>query len=257
MNKKLKIILIVLLVIAIAVGALVIWQWGNIKAVFMTFKYSEEEINTLIVENDEKIERILDEITPHNLRALTEEEMAKLQSGELTREEALLLIKGLSLSDEERLALEEAIQNGTFKNANEPESESGVNQKSGKNVDEKSKVNTSGVDDIIAEIYLLRAEYVNALSGLEAEAVSSAKSIPNKELTISKRLDFIESYTGRAVALEGQCDARMNSLIALLDEELKKTGGNRAVISEIRSVYASEKELKKSQLLSKYGKYFK
>ncbi|MBR2500199.1 MAG: hypothetical protein IKB60_03880 [Clostridia bacterium] len=68
---------------------------------------------------------------------------------------------------------------------------------------------------------------------------------------------YIEAYTGRAVALEQQCDAEMENIIKEIEAELKKTSSGTELISEIRALYASEKEIKKSQLLSKYSKYFK
>jgi len=237
MKKGLKITLIVFVVIAVVLGALAVWQWSNIKAVFMSFKYSSEEINALVAENEEETDRILKKITTSDMRHLTDEELSRLQSGELSEESALDLIKGCSESD----------------NADGEKSEG----KSGKtsDVNYSAKASGSKIDDIIARIYLLRAEYVGALAGLESEAASYVRSIPSKEWNVSKKLEVVDTFTGRAAALEVQCDARMNSLIRELEAELRRTGGNVGIISEVESVYAAEKELKKSQFLSKYGKY--
>lgn len=263
MKKFLKILLIVILIIAVAVGAFAVWQWDNIKAVITSATHTQEEIDALVAENEEEINKILSELTESKFYPLTDEQRQMLMNGEISEEEALYIIKNGALS--ENISAEPPAQDGkagASPEQNDAGSASKGNDKTKseatdtKNGKSKSAVaDTSKVDDIVSRIYLTRAEYVNALSSLEAEAKSTAGSIPNKERTISRKLDLIDLYTGRAVALEGQCDSKMESLIGELSAELKASGSNMEIISQVRSVYATEKELKKSQLLSKYGKY--
>lgn len=221
MKKTWKVLVIVLLILAIITGALVVWQWNNVKVFFTALQYSADEIDTLITENEGKLDSILNDLSEGDMRGLSDEERDMLLNGELSEEEAISLI-----------------QKHKEENATAPK-------------------DTGRVDEIISRIYLLRSEYVGALSGLEAEAKAAAKKIPKAERTISKKLALIEAYTGRGAALEKQCDAKMENLIQELKAELQKTGGNTSIISEIRSTYASEKRLKKSQLFGKYSKHLK
>ena len=224
MKKLFKTVLVICLCIVLLAGILTVWQWNNIKAFFLSVKYSSEEIDMFHKENEQKIDEILSDLTQGNLQTLTDEEKELLLSGNLTGEEALAIIKNTAG------AKTDTKNNGEYNDR---------------------------VYDLVAQIYLLRSRFTGELANLEAEALSVKKNTPAKERTISKRLMYIESYTGRAVALEQQCDAEMESIINQIDAELEKTSSSKDLILEIRAVYASEKEIKKSQLLSKYSKYFK
>ena len=151
-------------------------------------------------------------------------------------------IEALSKKNEEKITTVLEELNETKITENEVEEDSS----------EKAKLK---IDAVVAEIYKLRSEYVSALSNLEAEAKAMAKSIPKKQRTATKKLEMIEIYTGKAVALEKQCDAKMETLIAKIKAELKGRKESHSLVSEIRSLYESEKKIKKSQLLNKYKKY--
>lgn len=220
MKKVLKIVLIFVLVLVVASGAFVIWQWNNVKALFIALNSPSEKITTLIEENNAKTNEILNKLTDTQMRALSDDERKQLEEGKLSEEEAIKLING--------------------------KTESTYDNKKGKSEE---------IDKIISRIYLLRAEYLNALDNLVAEAKTAVSSVSPKELTISKKLELAEIFTGKGVALESQCDAKMESLISQLKSELEKINGDMNVISDIRAVYESEKKLKKSELFNKYNPY--
>ncbi|MBE7038228.1 MAG: hypothetical protein E7404_04910 [Ruminococcaceae bacterium] len=227
MKKTLKIVLIVFVILAVLVSVVAIWQWDNIKSVYIALNSTPEKIDNLIKQNETKTDEILEKITDVKMRPLTDDERKMLESGELSKEDAIKLINGERNEEEQSEKISEA----------------------------DKKASKKRIDDIIARIYLLRAEYLNALSSLEAEAKATASSIPKKDRTTSKKLELIEKFTGRGVALEGQCDSKMERLLAELKSELERSGLDMTVISEIKSVYASEKQLKKSELFSKYNRY--
>jgi len=112
--------------------------------------------------------------------------------------------------------------------------------------------NTSKIDDIISQVYALRSEFLNSLAVLEKEAVATAKAIPKKERTATKKIELVEQFVEKGSQLEKQCDARMDALISKLRAELKKAGRDTSIISDVYSVYEAEKTAKKSQLLGKY-----
>lgn len=211
---------LILSVIAILIAVLIFWQWGNIKAVFLSLVYSSEQIETIVAEKEEKANEVLKETTSTEFRPLTEEEAAKLQDGSLTKEEALDIIKG--------------------------------------ETDQKNDTSDNGeIDNIISEIYLLRSSYVSELAFLENEAMRAAGAMPKKDRTASKKLSFVNYFVSKAVALEDKCDSQMENILSRLKVVLKKQGKGTALISEIRESYASQKMAKKTQLLNKYSKYIK
>ena len=55
-------------------------------------------------------------------------------------------------------------------------------------------------------------------------------------------------------ALEGECDAQMDSLLSQINDELVRTGGDTSVVSQIKTAYQNEKSLTKSALMDKYKK---
>lgn len=223
MKKVLKVISIIASVLMVLAVVLVIWQWGNVKALFISLNSSQEQISTLIEQNNIKTNEVLNEITDTQLRPLSDEERKKLETGELSKEEAVEKISGYT-----------------------------------DNVKTQDKVQSrKEVDEIISEIYLLRAEYLNALDLLVGEAKSAYRAIPGAERTLTRKAYFAETYTGRAAALEKQCDSKMNNLLSQLKVALEKENKDLKVISEIKSLYNSEKELKKSELINKYSKYRK
>lgn len=107
-------------------------------------------------------------------------------------------------------------------------------------------------DDLIAKMYLLRAEYKGMIDSLLNEAKNEVKSIPKENLTFSKKLDLADKYLSKGSALESQCDEKMETLISKLKSEISKNGGDVKIISKIRQMYENEKQLKKSELINKY-----
>ncbi len=217
MRKVLKILAVILIALVIILASLVVWQWENIKVLWIPVNHSQETIDTMVQENEEHINETLNELTEGNVRALSEDEREKLLKGELSEEDAIKIIK---------------------------------------NTDDKKHQNDN-IDDIVSRMYLLRAEYINRLTSLESEAKSKAKEVLKKKTSISEKLALIEKYTGKGAALEKECDARMKVLVNQLETELKRLGKDTKIISDVREYYEVEKKLKKSQLLSKYSKYLK
>ncbi len=217
MKKVLKILLIIIIILAVLIGGIVVWQWENISALLISVKYTSEDIEVMVKENDDKINAVFDEITEGVLNVLSDEEREKLLTGKL--------------SEEELVHVKEALEN--------PE----------------KQTDSGRVDEIISKIYILRAEYVNKLAKLETQALEERKVIKQGGVTVTELVTFVDKYTGLATSFEKDCDAEMNGYIKELDAELKRLGRDASIISEIRSVYKNEKELKKSQLLDKYGKY--
>lgn len=282
MKKTLTIVLIIFFVLFGMAAAACIWQWDNIKAVYIGLNSTPEKINSLINENEAKTNKILEKITDVQMRPLTDEERKQLETGELSEEDALKLIMGIDKESKIFDIYDDEIFDKSGNNKKAKDKSNISNSDSYKNKDDiilrkdsdvnkalqnnnydkitdvskkDDKVTSASVDAVIARIYLLRAEYLNALSALEGEAMSAASSIPKKDRTTSKKLELIERFTGKGASLEGQCDAKMEKLLTELKVALEKSGGNMSVISEIRSVYASEKQLKKSELMSKYNRY--
>ena len=61
-------------------------------------------------------------------------------------------------------------------------------------------------------------------------------------------------YICLGYALDGECNGKMESILSELQKELKRTGGDASLVSQIRSAYQTEKSLKKAAIIEKYQK---
>ena len=143
---------------------------------------------------------------------MSEEELQKLISGEMSREEAFAIITGRS----------------------------------------KSGAESSKMKDLIVEVYLLKADYLNRIDGLLTQGKSEWNDIPIKDRTLTQELNFAKKYKDKGSQLELECDKKMKALLTELEKELKASGKNTSVISEITALYNEEKAIKKADLLKKY-----
>ena len=222
--KKRYIFVPIALFIFFAVSYLAYWQWENITALKYMFTNSAEETSQMLKENEKVINNIVEKLSDKGITALSEEAVEMMNNGELTEKDAADIISGKTTVDE-------------IKNKNNSTTN---NQNSNQNTTE-----SSNVANLVAQIYSLRSSFVGKLDSLIAQAKAewSAGGVNKKE--------FISKYIGLGTSLEGQCDAQFESIISQIKEELKRTGGDESLISELKKAYKNEKTAKKASILSK------
>lgn len=107
---------------------------------------------------------------------------------------------------------------------------------------------TDRPSEIIAELYVIQADFIARLEAMGDRAYEQYKDLHYDR---SKITSIIEGFTGEVTALETECDNKVKALLTELEAELKKVGGDTAVVSEIRKYYYTEKSLKKTYYLNK------
>ena len=223
-RKTLVFILIFLFLVALFLGV-ACWQWNNITAFRYAVTYTPEEQQELAKEAEQVLQRISDEYADVDFSKLPEEGIEMLAKGELSEEVAVAVMTG-------KLTWEEAKEQPLTVPA----------------TDEASNVEASKVESILARIYALRSSYTGRIDALVGQAISDYTA---KKGTKSQ---LMAKYIGLGHGLEGECDAQMEALLSELSKELKRTGGDLSLISEIRSAYQTEKSLKKAEIIGKYQK---
>ena len=108
------------------------------------------------------------------------------------------------------------------------------------------------VQQIIADIYLLRAEFINKLDALIEEGKAEVNAIPKEKRTASVKLEFMNRYLDRGEALEAECDARLEALLSDMTAQLKADGGDLSLVEDARALYIQEKKIRKAELYRKY-----
>ncbi len=209
-----KKILTVAAVLIVATAAVVgIWQRENIAALCMALKYKEAELGKMEAENNEKTNALLQSVTDTQMSELSPEDAERLFRGELTEDEAKKIVVG---------------------------------------DDGNGNVETAKIDDIVAEIYVLRAKYLSSLDNLINEAKAEVKKIPSEKRTTATLINIGDVFIARGTALEKECDAQMEGLLEKISAQLKKEKKDTRLVSEIRDVYVNEKRIKKAALYNKY-----
>lgn len=223
MKQKTVVWLVILVMVLVLIAGFVWWQWNNITAIHYALQYTIEEQAAMEQETNKIIENISEQFSGVDFSRLPEEAREMLSKGELSEEDAIAILTG-------KITWEELKNNpGTISS-------------------DASKFQFSRVDEMIAQIYVLRSGYTGKIDGLVGQALADYRA---KKGTKS---ELISKYIGLGNALEDECDSKMEALLWELQRELKRTGGDTALVSQIRSAYQTEKSLKKAAIIEKYQK---
>lgn len=216
---KKRIVLTAVIIVLFAFVFLVYSQWDNIRGVFYSFKYSNEEIENMITETDDNLKRDLEAFIGHPIREFTEEENKQIEEGTVTKEQVI-----------EKIVLEEL-----KKNSNEIENN-----------------NNKDVSYYITSLYNLKNEYIGTLDGMVSSAVAEYKALSKSERTRSKKLEIGAAYAKKAMALESECDGKVAEIVSNIDKILKSTGQSTEIIATINNAYVSEKTFKRAYYLNMF-----
>ena len=92
MKKTLKVVLIILLVLLLLCISLFVWQRKNISALYGAVKYSQEDISTLIADNEKIVSEALDEYPEFEIPDISESEMEALEEGKITQNDLVKIV---------------------------------------------------------------------------------------------------------------------------------------------------------------------
>lgn len=222
-----------------------VFNWDNIVAFVNSQRYSSDEIEEKMEDNKKQLETLAKKDPNINVRGdLSAEEAKALKDGLITYEEAISIVKG-DTTLEEILASKE--------NKEEPQEEKEPDEKpeDEKKPEEKPqepKPEPDRVSEIIAEFYVIQADFISRLEAMGDRAYEDYKA---QNYDRSKVMDIVNSYTGEVGILEAECDAKVRTLLKELETELTAKGGDLGIIKEIRQYYYNEKSLKKTYYLNR------
>lgn len=133
MKKGKKIGLGIAVGLIVVVGAVTIWQWSNIKAIYMGVRYNEEKIETKITETKEKLAEKLEKegvVDKKIIEGFSKEDEEKLAKGEMTVEEA---VDKLFAADDEGGTADEVLTDSNDSVDNSSTTEENVNSENNPN----------------------------------------------------------------------------------------------------------------------------
>ena len=273
-----RIVWTVILIAVLMIGSAAAYIFREeIAIAYFALTTPKEAVESQKAENDKKTNDLLNELTPEiTMRDLTDEERAMLANGELSYEEALALIRGETLAPattavpiETTAAPEPARPAETAA----PEETTAATVATAETTVATSAATTAATtteteppvttadaeaiaaanrrkEEIIAEIYLLRAMYLNEIDGLVDAAIETY--VKGGEWTLTKKMTILQDMMPAATQLEKECDGKMDALLAELSELLLSLGQGTDLIEQIRGVYREQKTLKIAELYDKY-----
>lgn len=108
------------------------------------------------------------------------------------------------------------------------------------------------VSELIAQVYVIKANFTSQLSVFESSIINSYKALPPEQRTAATKARIVSENMGYVVSMEAQCDAQISAVTAELYAFLTSCGKDTSLVDSINSAYANEKELKKAYYISLY-----
>ena len=272
-----QIVFLCILLLLLAVLGGVVWRYRAGLAILIdNFGKSSEQVSAEREDYEKKTQALLDKLSGGGitLAALSEADRARLKNGEITPAEAVAIIMGLagSTAAESTAAPTEPPAPDATTVPAETTAPAGttVPDKTTAPAATTAPVTPVGpatsdaiatapatsaarsVEDVISEIYLLRAEFLNKIDLMIADGTAEVEATPKEKRTLTFKIELMNRYMDRGNALEKECDARMELLLAELETALRQSGGDLSLIDEVRVLYAQEKKLYKAELYQKY-----
>lgn len=221
MKKALRILLIVLLIAAIAAAALA-WRYRDyLHAYFDTRKYTTEDLQQQMDDNNARLEEILSEYLPPdraNGEVLSED---KQTVGDTQTSQAPTLPETPQVSDSPQTESNDELPT-------DPEFAA-----------------------IVSALYQLRDDFSAKLESIKARAYNEyrEKNPDNAELAT-----MALKYVREATLLEVECDNKVLALMDRLDKHIKDIGGDPSLSEKILEIYMNEKRVKKAWYFSELEK---
>ena len=237
MKKWVKIVLGVLVALIVIVAAVTVWQWENIRAVYIMLSTDGDGIAQGLEEKRTEQEAWLAEQYSVSLAAPSTEQSAALIKGEATADEVKA---SLGITEELEAEMEKAEEAATKK-----EEKKKAENKTLSKAEIERYVNLC-----VGELYACEVDLMARLGemkkGIEAEwAMTSPKNGATKRETILRWLD-------KVYALESETDKKVKAIIAKYNGILKSYGADTSGVDKLWSYYTSKKADQKAYYMNLY-----
>lgn len=245
---------LILAVIALLMGALA-WRFRNEIAAFnISRQYSTQELEDQLAGNDQTIRDAVDASSDVTVRAPTDEEREALRSGSMTQEELVeRLTGGVSAEQSTSQTPTETQPSAETTKPTETPAPSAEATKPAetKQTTAAQTAYQQQLSALIARVYVLREEYVNALEDMETAARADYKALPESQRTGKKLASLVSGYLAEATELEKECDAKMDAVIAEMETLISANNGDMTLTDTVFNTYVNEKSLKKAWYMSR------
>lgn len=224
MKKALKTVLIVLLILIIATGALAVWQWKNIEGVLIGVSQNSEEIKKRRDDNQASLVGDVNSYMDTPLRELTEEEQEQIANGEASASDVYMRI---------------------FK-----EKEAEMAAKQAEKAAEKDEI----VSRYMAQLYKLQSEFTSKAEATIKQGARYYENMKTRPHDPIAKANTIKHFTPIVKGIESECNSKVEKVIANMKKELEAIDADTSITKTVRETYEKEKQLKLSYYSNKYLK---
>lgn len=214
MKKGVKIFFAVIAFILIAIAAFCVWQWENIRAVYM---YIAADVENGVIPSGTEV----------------------LEIPELTEPE-----------QESNLPLDGAEPSEAAKSVKRNTRVPGVTETRDAVSDEKR--GKTYLQRCREELYACEAALVSRVGGMKNEVLAEWRALPKEQRTSRKKREMIFSGVSRCLSLEGEIDGKVRGIIAKYKAQAQEAGESTAEIVALWDEYKAKKASTKAYYLNKY-----
>lgn len=238
-----RILLGLLAVVILAVGALA-WRFRQEIAAFrISRQYSTEELENQLTDNDKLIGDAVNVSPDVTVRPPTEEERQALKDGELSQEDLVNRLTGVSSGGQ-------SSANGPEGDGSEAVQVPALSEQPEEPVLSQSEYQEQ-LSVLIAKVYVLRERYLNELDAMEREAKEAYKALPESQRTKKRLVSLANDYLSRGLAMEEDCDDQMDEIVAEMQSLIRENNGDMSLVDTVIYSYANEKSIKKAWYMSR------
>lgn len=221
MRKARKIVLAVVAILLVVVGAVAYWQKENLKAASDAMKYTQEELEDLMSQNQQALEEAVSAMPEITVRDLTEKEKEALRNGSITQEELIQHLTEKPAAPQEEMP-----------------------------ADEKQIAFERDLSALIAKVYILRQQFLTRLEDMQKQAEKEYRGFSPSQRTKTNLIKWAKEYLKRASELELECDLEIDSIAVDMQKLIRDNHGDEGLIDTMINTYTKEKSLKKSWYMS-------
>lgn len=255
--------MLVLALVLLAAAALA-WRFRQEIAAFgVSRKYTTAELEEQLGANDSAIRDAVEAASEVTVRAPTDEEKQALRDGSLTHEELVSRLTETAPTaspetappqsggqESTPTATQSPTQAATEQPTQEPSKQTPETPETTETPPEASDYSRR-LSALIAEVYVLRETYVNALETMEEDAKADYRALSESERSGKKLASLVSDYLARATALEKECDAKIDEIITEMEALIAANNGDMSLTDTVFDTYINEKSLKKAWYMSR------
>ena len=241
MKRWKKIVLGALVILAIGIGGICVWQRNNLHALLIFATQDSQEIADTAARKRQEHQAAIEEKVPVVVRPPSTQQSDALLDRQVTADEIKEELGITGLLDREKQRQEqgqESLQAGEEKppgQADQPE------------VREEELVNLC-----LAELYACKIDLMEVLAGLKQEAVDEWNSLPAAERTEDRKMEIGFAGLEKCYELETEVDDQVREILNRYKEQLSAIGGDTSVTGTLWGYYEEEKAAEKAYYMDKY-----